>query len=213
MRPAETGMSEPAVVREYAELASGYDARWSSYIHASVQETLARLPRKAGDRILDIGCGTGVLLAALAAANDDLQLQGIDPVPEMLAVARQRLPEGAILKAGWADNLQLPDASVDTVVSSSVFHYIRDPVAALAEMHRVLVPGGNLVITDWCRDFATTRMTDWYFSVFKAANFRTYGLAELEALVKNAAFTSVDGQRYKAGWWWGLMTVTATRKP
>jgi len=212
MRPAETGMSEPAVVREYAELASGYDARWSSYIHASVQETLARLPRKAGDRILDIGCGTGVLLAALAAANDDLQLQGIDPVPEMLAVARQRLPEGAILKAGWADNLQLPDASVDTVVSSSVFHYIRDPVAALAEMHRVLVPGGNLVITDWCRDFATTRMTDWYFSVFKAANFRTYGLAELEALVKDAAFTSVDGQRYKAGWWWGLMTVTATRK-
>jgi len=36
--------------------------------------------------------------------------------------------------------------------------------------------------------------------------------AQLQALVKDAAFTSVDGQRYKAGWWWGLMTVTATRK-
>jgi ubiquinone/menaquinone biosynthesis C-methylase UbiE len=203
-------MSEPAVVREYAELASGYDARWSSYIYASVQETLARLPRKTGDRILDIGCGTGALLAALAAESDDLQLQGIDPVPEMLAVARRRLPEEVILGAGWADNLQLPDACVDTVVSSSVFHYIRDPVRALAEMHRVLVPGGNLVITDWCRDFATTRMTDWYLSMFNTAHFRTYGLAELEALVKDAAFTSVDGQRYKAGWW-GLMTMTAAK--
>ena len=208
---ADSGLYSLAVAREYAKLAAEYDSRWSSYIQASVQETLSRLPRNDGERILDVGCGTGALLAALAEENASLQLHGIDPVPEMLAMARRRLPERVDLKEAWASNLPFGDGCADTVVSCSVFHYIRDPEQALAEIHRVLVPGGNLVITDWCRDFATVRMTDWTLSVFNAAHFHTYSVKEMEALLNRSGFATIEADRYRIDRWWGLMTVTASR--
>lgn len=208
---AETGLYKTAVTKEYAKLASDFDARWSAYIDASIRETLAGLLRKDGERILDVGCGTGALLAALAEENTSLQLHGIDPVPEMLDVASRRLPEWVVLKEAWASSLPFADGSVDAVVCCSVFHYIRDPKMALAEIHRVLVPGGSFVITDWCRDFATVWMTDWYLSLLNAAHYHTYGLEALQALVRESGFATKSADRYKIDRWWGLMTVVATR--
>ena len=88
-------MKTPArqpVVEEYARLAPEYDAKWSFYIEATTRETLARLRLRPSDRLLDVGCGTGSLLDRLARQHPATQLTGIDPVPEMLAVARRRLP-------------------------------------------------------------------------------------------------------------------------
>lgn len=202
-------MHDPAVVREYAQLAPGYDDRWSYYINATTRETLLRMPVAAGHRILDIGCGTGALLATLAARPVTLQLYGLDPVPQMLAIARKRLPATVKLEAGWAEALPFADASLDTVVTCSVFHFIREPEKALAEIGRVLVPGGSLVITDWCRDFPGTWLTDRYLSVCNAAHFHTYAMHELESLLARTGFTAITGDRYKIDWWWGMLTIRA----
>src|SRR5206468_9220731 len=82
-----------AILREYARLAPGYDRRWSSYIQAGVRGTLARLGARPAGAVLDVGCGTGALLAALAQSEPPLgvRLAGLDPSPEMLAVARSKL--------------------------------------------------------------------------------------------------------------------------
>src|SRR2546426_5801764 len=103
LRSAMTGAGLPmpgrqAILREYARLAPGYDRRWSSYIQAGVRGTLARLGARPAGAVLDVGCGTGALLAALAQSEPPLgvRLAGLDPSPEMLAVARSKLATASI---------------------------------------------------------------------------------------------------------------------
>lgn len=79
------------VVTEYRRLANAYDRKWSFYIEATTRETIARLSLHAEDRLLDIGCGTGALLHRLAAVHPVSRLAGVDPVPEMLEAARDKL--------------------------------------------------------------------------------------------------------------------------
>jgi SAM-dependent methyltransferase len=86
------GQSRHLVLEKYTRLAADYDTRWSFYIEATTRETIARLALRPTDRLVDIGCGTGVLLDQLARSHPPAQLIGVDAVPEMLAIAR-RLPE------------------------------------------------------------------------------------------------------------------------
>jgi ubiquinone/menaquinone biosynthesis C-methylase UbiE/DNA-binding transcriptional ArsR family regulator len=96
----------------------------------------------------DLGCGTGALLTELAPFL--ARVIGVDASEEMLASARERaaaLPNVA-LHQGTLEALPLPDASLDAAVLMLVLHHVPAPVEALAEAHRVLKPGGRLLIVD-----------------------------------------------------------------
>lgn len=195
------------VAREYANLARNYDRRWSFFIRASISQTLRRLPLIDGQRVLDVGCGTGALLQALLEAKGSLKLAGIDPVKEMLAVARKRLPLEVSLQSAWAESLPFEDRSFDLVISCNMFHYVNEPSQALLEMRRVLTPTGHLVLTDWCDDFLTCKICDIYLRLTNAAHKKTYGSRELEELLGMAGFSGIRLERYKISWLWGLMTA------
>ena len=197
------------IVEEYGRLAPHYDARWSSYVEATTRETLARLTLRPGERLLDVGCGTGALLHPLSRRHPDARLTGVDPVPEMLAVARRRLPLDIELRAGWAERLPFEDEQFDVVVSCNAFHYFQAPAAALREMMRVLAPGGRLVITDWCDDYLACRVCDLYLRLFSRAHVKVYRRRECLRLLREAGYRNVDVDRYKISWLWGLMTATA----
>jgi len=199
------------VVKEYSRLASVYDTRWSFYIEATTRETIARLSLPPGARLLDVGCGTGALLERLAHNFPQATLVGVDPVPEMRAVARERLPASTELGEGWAEELPFEDDSFDMVVSCNVFHYIRQPVVALKEMTRVLRPNGELVITDWCDDYLTCRICDWCLRRFSPAHFKAYRERECLGLLKEAGHPQAQIQRYKINWLWGLMMVKVAK--
>jgi ubiquinone/menaquinone biosynthesis C-methylase UbiE len=203
-------MPDP-VVEEYSRLAPDYDERWSFYVRSSVRETMARLPLRPGSRVLEVGCGTGALLEQITGACPDCRITGVDPVPEMLAVARKRLPAGVELHEAWAEKLPLGDASFDLVVSCNMFHYIRKPQEALAEMRRVLRPTGALLITDWCDDYFACRLCDLYLRWTSPAHFKVYRQQELEGLLAAAGFSDVRIERYKISWLWGLMSARAAR--
>ncbi len=202
-----------AVLKEYARLARRYDWRWSFYIEAGVEETTRRLDLKPTDRLLDVGCGTGALLHALSRSFPARQLAGIDPSPEMLSVARQKLGASVDLQVAWAEAIPYPDDLFDVVASCSVFHYLRQPMVALKEMVRVLRPGGSLVITDWCDDYLACRVCDRVLRVLSAAHFRTYRERECRELLQAAGVGAVQAERYRINWLWGLMTATGRKSP
>lgn len=106
-------------------------------------ELLAREGGLAGGRVLDVGCGTGALAAALAERG--AKVWGIDPSAEMLAVARARVPRGVGLKLARAEALPFTDGWFDAVVFSLVVHLV-ERLRALAEARRVLAPGGRAVV-------------------------------------------------------------------
>ena len=199
------------LIKEYAGAAQDYDRKWSFYVESTTRETIARLAMKPRDRVLDVGCGTGELLARLAGKYPEAALAGIDPVPEMLAKAKGKLPAQADLRVGWANQLPWPDASFDIVVSCNMFHYITHPVAAIQEMERVLVPGGRLLITDWCDDYLMCRLCTIYLKLTSKAHFKTYREDECAALLRQAGHAHPRIERYKISWLWGLMTAVAQK--
>ena len=161
--------------------------------------------------MLDIGCGTGELLSRLAAKYPAASLAGLDPVPEMLAIAREKLSDRVELRLGWANELPWQDASFDVVVSCNMFHYITYPVAAIREMERVLRPGGHIVITDWCDDYLACRICNLYLRVTSRAHYKTYRQEECLTLLHETGHRDAQVERYKISWLWGLMTAQATK--
>jgi ubiquinone/menaquinone biosynthesis C-methylase UbiE len=202
-------MADP-VIAEYAKAAERYDEKWAFYVEATTRETLRRTPMTPSSRVLDVGCGTGELLRRLRAKFPDAMLAGLDPVAEMLAVARDKLSGKEDLRVGYADSLPWPGATFDIVVSCNMFHYITHPLAALAEMARVIRPGGALVLTDWCDDYLACRVCNLYLRLTNRAFYRTYRQAECLALLHSAGFTEIKFERYKINWLWGLMTAVVT---
>lgn len=197
-----------ALREEYQAVAGDYDRRWRRYVEASLTATLRRVDVGDGARVLDVGCGTGQLLESIRRRAPCARLHGVDLSRAMLDRAHERLP-GACLVQARAESLPWPDGSFDVVVSTSVFHFIRHPLAALREMQRVLRPGGRLTISDWCRDYMTCRLLDFWLGRFDAAHQKTYNARELTAMLSATGWLSPHVERYRLTPFWGFMTATA----
>ena len=106
---------------------------------------------RAGERVLDIGCGSGYFSRRLApVVGPDATVIGIDPSQPMLAYAGGHAPPNCSFQTAGAQALPFGDASFDLAVSSLAFHHIptEHRAAAIAEAFRVLRPGGRLLIAD-----------------------------------------------------------------
>lgn len=141
-------------------LAAGMDAtaQWPAVRRLRVWER-ERLALASGERLVDVGCGTGDVMASLAAdLGDSGAAIGVDTSQTMLAVAQQRFGDrpGLSFEVGDATALPMEDGSVDACRSERTLQWIPQPEEAVAEMVRVLRPGGRLVVID----------TDWRSMVF-----------------------------------------------
>ncbi|MDQ0380563.1 methyltransferase domain-containing protein [Amycolatopsis thermophila] len=146
-----TGSTDPAVVARLAEILDSQAATPGvQRLRAWAHDALAVRP---GERALEIGCGTGSEVQVLAAAvGPGGEAIGLDPNEGMLGLARERAA-GSPARFVPGDVYALPfaDASLDAVLCERVFQHLTDPVSAVAEIARVLRPGGRVVLvdTDW----------------------------------------------------------------
>src|SRR5215211_4319361 len=180
--------------------------RWAPYYDLAVNITTlghARLLRKMtvdnalikpGDSVLDIGCGTGeVTLAAKTRATNG-KVYGIDPAPEMIAVARNKAARKKLdidFRIGVIEALPFPDASIDVVTSSLMMHHLPEDLKrrGLAEIYRVLKPGGRLLVADFVRP--TKSLLNHLFITFSRHQGLESGIEDLQSQFKDAGFAQV----------------------
>jgi SAM-dependent methyltransferase len=139
-----SGAPTPAASAIFDATAQGYAATMAPSLRPVAAEVVRRARLQPGERILDVGCGTGVASAAAHAAG--AQVVGLDGAPGMIAIARRDVP-GVDFRVGDFNALPFEDAAFDAVISSHALLFADDPVAALREWRRVCRPGGRLSLS------------------------------------------------------------------
>lgn len=197
---------------------AGYERYMSAWSRAAGGQFLDWLALPPGQRWLDVGCGSGAFTALLAERAAPAELHGIDRSPAMLAYARERLPHSVQLHEGDAAALPFSDASFDAAVMPLVIVFLDEPLRAVAEMRRVVCPGGVVATYIWALPngfpyhtaFAILR--DIGVLPDRAAPDDSTELARLQALWQAAGLQNVAtaafnvSHRYPdfAAWWRAL---------
>lgn len=171
----------PIALDAYETLADAYAAAIDTKPHNAYYErpaTLSLLPEVAGRRVLDAGCGPGAYAEWLL--DRGAQVYAIDASPRMVELARERTRGRAEVRlADLARPLDfLADGSIDLVLSPLVLEYVRDWRTTFAEFHRVLVPGGQLVVsvTHPFFDYTFFRSTRYFETERVSAEWKGFGI-------------------------------------
>jgi ubiquinone/menaquinone biosynthesis C-methylase UbiE len=139
--------------------------------------------------LLDLGCGKGNLLTLLKSR--ERRLAGADLSLEMIKLARARLGDGVDLKLADSETLPWGSGSFDTITCTDSFHHYPCPEKVLQEVHRILGPGGHLVIADpWAP--ATFRwMVNLSFKFTRSGDVKLYSMKEWEKMMDATDFRVV----------------------
>lgn len=172
-------------------------------------ELLRTANLQAGERVVDIACGTGVItrLAAEKVGTTG-SVTGVDIAPDMIDVAKATPAAGAPIDWYEADaaSLPVPDNSYDVALCQMGLMFMPDQAAAFSEMHRVLAPGGRIVVNTPGRmqppfeamEQAIADNLDPGLGAFVAAVFSMHDPAALGALLSDAGFGDVSSAEYVA---------------
>ncbi len=185
------------------------DARVSGWFNRDTGELFPGFPVNTDDRMIDVGCGDGGNLnfGVLRGA----EVVGVDIDPNALADARERVTpniEGELsLHTAGAEHVPLPDGWATRVVCTEVLEHVEDPAAVMAELVRIVQPGGLLLITvpDEVGEGILRHVADP--SYFRAPNhIRVFTRPEFADLVRNSGLDILDHTTYGFFWtiWWSL---------
>ncbi len=184
---------------------SRYERSWlqSRYFRPAQQKVLEVIGQHISTppgAVLDVGCGTGRLLRSIHERWPDAVLTGVDPAGGMIEMACELAPY-ATFKPGFAEELPLPDASIDVITSTFSFHHWSDQVAGLREVVRVLRPEGYFFLAD-------AMVSGWLARFLPVERFRRP--AQVQSLFEQVGLHVLDQQF--AVYDWVLITVGRRRE-
>jgi ubiquinone/menaquinone biosynthesis C-methylase UbiE len=191
--------------KDSPELAAAYEET-SVHQFNHGKTLIAALRVTAEERVLDVGAGTGRLAAFVAdLVGQKGSVVAIDPLPWRVDIAQRKSKPNFEVRVGRAEDLsEFDDASFDVVYLNSVFHWVADKPRALAEIFRVLKPGGRFGVnsanplrphqfTQLVRD---TLVSEGVGEVEQAGALYAVDRARLESLVAEAGFVGFNGQEH-----------------
>lgn len=150
-----------------------------------------------GETLLDVGCGTGgVTIPAKIRVGENGSAAGIDPAPEMIAIAHRKAKRAGVeidFRVGVIESLPFPDETFDVVTSSLMMHHLPEPlqVEGLAEIRRVLKPGGRILIADMMRP-STSFLKRFFILFVHHGHSIQFGIEDLPKLMGEAGFEKVE---------------------
>jgi len=155
-----TAVENDFVERVYEKISTVYDLTFGPTLHPGRVDAIRRMAVKAGDRVLEVGVGTGINAALYPR---DCTVTGVDFSTPMLEKARKRIAHKGVrnmrlLEMDAAD-LKFADNSFDIVYAPYVISVVADPVTVAREMYRVCKPGGRIVILNHFR--SASRVGSW----------------------------------------------------
>jgi demethylmenaquinone methyltransferase/2-methoxy-6-polyprenyl-1,4-benzoquinol methylase len=132
----------PTYDRYAALLSFGQDPRWRRFL-------VSRVDVGDDDRVLDVATGTGAVARELLRRHPGLRVVALDQSPEMLAEARRHVGERVELITGSAERLPFESGAFDALTFTYLLRYVDDPAATLAELARVVRPGGTIAMLEF----------------------------------------------------------------
>jgi ubiquinone/menaquinone biosynthesis C-methylase UbiE len=172
---------------------------------------LRSVPEREGrpPRVLDVACGTGLLLSQLLGQVPELEAYGIDASADMLVQARARLDgfpqvwlERAEVGTGKTANLPYAPGTFDLITYTNALHAMPDPIATLRGLRRLLSPGGQLVLEDFARRPPPFpwRAFEWLVRLVVGGQVHVYTLAEVQELARQAGLCIVCEKAFSIDW-------------
>lgn len=196
--------------RLWDKQAPSYDKQMQFFERRFFGDSRAWVCRQADGDVLEVAIGTGLNLPFYPA---EIRLTGIEWSPAMLAIARRRADElgrSPELLEGDAQDLPFPDASFDTVVCTFGLCAIPDDRLAIAEMHRVLRPGGRLLLADHVRSTAwPARAVQWLLEKATVPAAGEHFLRRPRTLLRAEEWDVERAERFKLG----VVERVLARKP
>jgi ubiquinone/menaquinone biosynthesis C-methylase UbiE len=181
--------STPDAARAHYDRWAGAYGR-SRLLPSLQKKALAELRPRPGDRVLDVACGAGGLVAEVAPHVE--RAVGIDLSDGMLEIARSRWlstdsrPGNLEFLQGPSDALPFADGSFTALVCTTALHHFPAPQRSIDDMARVLAPGGRLVIGDACRDSPATKLADPLYRRFEDGHVGLQRKRDIEAMLTRA---------------------------
>ena len=157
-------------------------------------ELIAQARLEPGQRVLDVGCGTGTLAVRIRREHPTVEVVGLDPDPKALAIARRKAERAGVavrFEEGYGDALPFDDAAFDRATSSLMFHHLELATrrGMLRELLRVLRPGGSLHLLDF--GFSGDRRDGLLARLLASAeHLRENSDARVAAMIGEAGFES-----------------------
>src|SRR3954470_15700956 len=195
------------VARVYENIAWAYDLVFGPVLHPGRVDAIRRMAIKPGDRVLEVGVGTGINVALYPT---DCSVTGIDLSSSMLEKARERVARKGVRNVRLlqmdAANLKFADDSFDIVYAPYVISVVPDPVAVAREMRRVCRPGGRIVILNHFR--SKNRVGAWLERIISPLTVHIGFKSDLDlpAFLAQAELKPLSIQKVNVPRMWSLVT-------